>query len=157
MLAVFYALTAAWLRQRDGHYLKVLSDSFIALAVTFATITIPLALDAGWTSVAWALEGAALIWIATRQPQHLSNFAGTILIVFSGFAFVLNGWSSGPNWPVLNGNVFGGILISLSALFGAYRLRNFQKPPLLRLYRWMAWCLFAWGCTVVVRNRHRRN
>jgi uncharacterized membrane protein len=145
VLAMFYALCATWLRRRQGNYFRVLTESFIALAVAFATIAIPLALDARWTAAAWALEGAALIWIATRQPQHLANLAGTALILFSGFAFLLHGWKNDLGWPVLNGNVFGGVLISFSALFGAYRLKDFKRPPLGKLYRWIAWGLFGWG------------
>lgn len=145
VLAVFYALTAWWLKRRHGAGVKVLTDAYMALAVAFATITVPLALDARWTAAAWALEGAALIWVATRQKQHLANLAGAALIVFSGFAFTLHGWRSDVGWPVLNGNVLGGAMISLSALFGAWRLKDFSLPPLSKLYRWIAWGLFAWG------------
>lgn len=145
VLAVFYVLTAWWLRRSHGAGVKVLSDAYIALAVAFATITIPLALDARWTAAAWALEGAALIWVATRQKQHLANLAGAALIVFSGFAFMIHGWRSGAGWPVLNGNVMSGVMLSFSALFGAYRLRDFSLAPLSGLYRWIAWGLFAWG------------
>ncbi len=145
VLAAFYALAATWLHRRHGERLHVLRESFVALAVAFATIAIPLALDARWTATAWALEGAALVWIATRQPQHLANIAGTALIVFSGFAFMLHGWKYDAGWPVLNGNVLNGVLISVSALFAARRLQDFELPPLGRLYHWMGWGLFAWG------------
>ena len=145
VVSVFYALVATWLRRSQGAYLRVLSDSFIALAGAFATIAVPLALDARWTAATWALEGAALVWIATRQRQHLANLAGAALIVFSGFAFLLHGWKHDAGWPVLNGNVLGGLLISFSALFAARRLENFERAPLGRAYRWIAWGLFGWG------------
>lgn len=145
VLAVFYALTATALHRRHGDRLQVLRDAFIALAVAFATIAIPLALDARWTATAWALEGAALVWLATRQPQHLANLAGAGLIVFSGFAFMLGGWRQDASWPVLNGNVLNGVLISAAALFAARRLERFRLPPLGRFYGVMAWALFAWG------------
>lgn len=145
VLATFYALTATWLQRRKGAHLRVLTESFIALAVAFATIAVPLALDARWTAAAWALEGAALIWIATRQPQHLANLAGAALILFSGFAFMIDGWRHDSGLPVLNGNVLGGVLISISALFAARRLENFARPPLGKVYPWIAWGLFGWG------------
>jgi uncharacterized membrane protein len=145
VVAVFYALLAAWLFRRPERYLKVLSESFVALAVAFATIAIPLALDARWTSAAWALEGAALVWIATRQSRHLASLAGAALIFFSGFAFALDGWQHQAGWPVLNGNVLGGAMVSLSALFAARRLQHYRLPPLGGLYGWIAWSLFAWG------------
>ncbi|MCE3254031.1 MAG: hypothetical protein K0Q67_3051, partial [Cellvibrio sp.] len=43
-----------WAKYQQTH--RVLIESFIALGVTFATLTIPLALDAQWTSATWALE-----------------------------------------------------------------------------------------------------
>jgi len=145
VLATFYALTATWLNRRQGDYLRVLTESFIALAVAFATIAIPLALDARWTSAAWALEGAALVWIATRQNRHLASLAGAALIILGGLAFSLDGWKNDVGWPVLNGNVLGGLMISLSALFAARRLQNFELPPIGKIYRWIAWALFVWG------------
>jgi uncharacterized membrane protein len=145
VVAVFYALLAAWLFRRQIRYLNILSESFIALAVAFATIAVPLALDARWTSAAWALEGAALVWIATRQSRHLAGLAGAALIFFSGFAFALDGWRHGAGWPLLNGNVLGGAMVSLSALFAARRLQHYRLPPLGALYGWIAWSLFAWG------------
>jgi uncharacterized membrane protein len=144
-LAVFYALTATWLQRREGIKPRVLVESFIALSVAFATLAIPLALDARWTSAAWALEGAALVWTGTRQARHLATLAGTTLLFFSGLSFMLSGWTGNAAWPVLNGNVLGGVMISLGALFAARRLQGFGPPPLANLYRLLAWGLFAWG------------
>ena len=76
VLAVFYGLCTALLRRRGGKYPVLLSESFLVLAVGFATLAIPLALDAHWTSAAWALEGAGLVWVGVRQQRHLANLAG---------------------------------------------------------------------------------
>lgn len=54
--AFFYVLTAAWLRRFAPATLRLLGEAYIALAVAFATIAIPLALDARWTAASWALE-----------------------------------------------------------------------------------------------------
>ncbi len=144
-VAVFYALTATGLWRRQGVYLRLLTESFLALAVAFATITLPLALDARWTSAAWALEGAALVWLGTRQGRLLPKFTGTGLIFFSGAAFLLSGWRSDAGPPVLNGNVLGGVLISLSAFFAS---RQAEKPAALRFqktHRIAAVALFVWA------------
>jgi len=145
VLALFYVLTATALYRRQGTYLRILSESFIALAVAFGTLAIPLALDARWTSAAWALEGAALIWVGTRQAQHLPSLAGAALIFFSGLAFLEHGFRHHEGWPVLNGSVLGGVLISLSALFAARRLESFNPQRLGLLYRLLSWALFGWG------------
>ncbi len=151
-LAIFYAATATVLYRRSGEYLRLLSESFIALAVAFATLAIPLALDARWTSAAWALEGAALVWIGVRQHRHLANLAGLALLFFSGAAFALNGWQDGAGLPVVNGNVLGGLLVSLGSLFASRRLRTFADsdrllaaPLLARSYRLLCAITFCWG------------
>jgi len=156
VLALFYTLTAIWLRRRQQPYLKLLCESFIALGVAFATIAIPLALDARWTAAAWALEGAALIWIGVRQHRVLANLAGCVLVFLAGAAFAAYGWRSGSGLPVLNGNVLGGVLISLSSLFGARMLSRLAgnnpeseaptRPPApASTWRLASITLFAWG------------
>ena len=144
-VAVFYALTATWLFRRKSAGLRLMVESYMALAVAFATITIPLALDARWTSAAWALEGAALVWIGTRQGRQLAKLAGTALILFSGLAFMEYGWRPDAGLPVLNGNVLGGVLISLSAFFASRKLGTVQQQGFETAHRVVAIGLFVWA------------
>ena len=39
-------------------------------ALAFLTVAIPLQLDKEWITIAWALEGAALVWLFTRIPHR---------------------------------------------------------------------------------------
>ncbi len=146
VVAVFYVLIALWLYRKKLEVSRLLTESFIALAVAFATITIPLALDARWTAAAWALEGAALVWIGTRQGRELPKYAGALLVMLSGAAFLNYGWRSDTSLAVLNGNALGGLLISLSALFSSRRLElanaAFERPQKLTRI-----ALFVWGVT----------
>ena len=145
VVAIFYVLLATWLFRRKGDYLRLLTESFMALAVAFATITIPLALDARWTSAAWALEGAALVWVGTRQRRYLAGLAGVGLIFLSGLSFMEYGWKFRAGIPVLNGNVLGGVLISLSALFASRLLEHFEERIYPRFLRVLSILLFLWG------------
>jgi len=144
-VAAFYALTAVWLQRRRQPELRMLIESYAALAVAFATLTIPLALDARWTASAWALEGAALVWIGCRQGRHLANLAGGSLILLSGLAFMDDGWRSVTGPPVLNGNVIGCLMISLSGFFASRKLQAAQVQRFARDYRIAAAILFAWA------------
>jgi len=144
-VAVFYALIATWLYRKKGGYLKLMTESYMALAVAFATIAIPLALDARWTSAAWALEGAALVWVGVRQGRQLANLAGAALIFLGGFALIDHGWRHDSGLPILNGNVLGGLMISVSALFASRRLGKFESPKFAFIYPPVAVGLFAWG------------
>jgi len=141
---VFYALTAGILWRSKGAPLRLLIESYLALGVVFATIAVPLAFDARWTSAAWAVEGAALVWIGARQNRQLAKFAGTLLVMFSGIAFMENGWQSNVGLPVLNGNVLGGALISISALFASRKLDSSGSTFALA-FKLGSLLLFTWG------------
>jgi uncharacterized membrane protein len=143
--AVFYALLATALFRRRTAGLRLLVESYVALGVAFATITIPLALDARWTAAAWALEGAALVWIGARQRRQLAKLSGIALIGLSGLAFLEYGWRPDAGLPVLNGNVLGGMLISLSAFFAARRLGAVRDQGFASTHRVAAAGLFLWG------------
>ena len=88
----------------------------LALAVAFGTVAIPLAFDARWTSAAWALEGAALVWVGVRQHRLLATAAGAALVFLAGLFFIEAGWRHDAGLPVLNGNVLGGLMVSLAGL-----------------------------------------
>ncbi len=143
VLAVLYTLIATWLHRMQSKQLRLLIESFIALAVAFATIAIPLALDGRWTAVAWSLEGAALVWIAVRQERILARLAGSALLVAAGIAYADYGWKNDLGIPVLNGNVLGGLLISVSSIFSAHYLASDKKP--IRYQSWLSAPLLLWG------------
>lgn len=142
VVAIAYTLTALWLHRSQGKSMRLLVESFVALAVAFATISIPLALDDRWTAVAWALEGAALVWVGVRQQGMLAKLSGTALIGASGFAFVADGWHTVAT-PVINGNFLGGMLISVSSVFSAHYLTADKTP--MRMQAWLAVPLLLWG------------
>jgi uncharacterized membrane protein len=149
-VAIFYTLVATWLHRTQGRQMRLLTESFLALGVAFATISVPLALDNRWTAVAWALEGAALVWVGVRQQRMLARLTGTALLFASGVAFLEDGWRTGMAVPVLNGNFLGGMLIAISSLFSArylaadrhaLRWQAYLSVPLL------VWGLIWWGGT----------
>ncbi len=145
ILAAFYTLTTLWLWRSKGESLRLLIESYTALAVGFATIAIPLAFDARWTSAAWAIEGAALVWVGVRQKRQLAKLAGTLLIGLSGLAFLDDGWQRDAGLPVLNGNVLGGMLISISALFASRRLEAKDDSLFASAFKLASILLFTWG------------
>ena len=122
VVSAFYAALALWLRRTQSKELDLLTQAFIALAVAFGTIAVPLALDDRWTAIAWALEGAALVWIGVRQTTTLAKLTGTALAFAGGAEFLSYGWVHDLGLPVLNGNFMGGVLIALSSLYSAHTL-----------------------------------
>jgi uncharacterized membrane protein len=58
---------------------RLLVEAFLALGMVFTTLAIPLAFDGRWTSAAWALEGAAIVWVGVRQQRLLARLFGILL------------------------------------------------------------------------------
>ena len=49
-----------------------LSLGFLLLSIGFISLAVPLALSPQWTSVAWMIEGLAILWFACLQNSGLS-------------------------------------------------------------------------------------
>lgn len=130
-----YLIAARAVRARHGPSLALLTQSFAALCVMFATLAIPLALDARWTSAAWALEGAAVAWVGLRQDRWLARLAGCVLQIGAAVAFVSGMSDSTEGVPVFNRDGMGFLFLSGAALFtafqferGAEALRSWERP-----------------------------
>jgi uncharacterized membrane protein len=85
---VFYTALALALWRRRGTGLKLLIESFLALGIVFGTLAIPVALDGRWTSAAWALEGAGVVWVALRQRQRLTMMFGLLVQAGAWISFI---------------------------------------------------------------------
>jgi uncharacterized membrane protein len=136
-----------WARRRDD--LRLLVESFLALGVVFATLAVPLAFDARWTSATWALEGAAIVWIGVRQGRFAARIFGLLLQLAAGAAFAVGsldfiGHSTAGAYPLSNSEFVGAALIAIAALLSAWVLdRNVDQ---LRTWeRAIAPAVFAWG------------
>ena len=155
IVAVFYTAMALWLRSKQEKNFELLTKAFIALAVAFATIAIPLALDDRWTAITWAMEGAALVWVGVRQTTTLARMTGAALAFGSGTEFLSHGWVDNPGIPVLNGNVMGGVLIALTSAYSSYMLhadkqgRDWQKAASAGLLVWGLTWWFGTGFTEI--------
>ncbi|HEV2040604.1 MAG TPA: DUF2339 domain-containing protein, partial [Casimicrobiaceae bacterium] len=142
------ALYSRYSRQDEG--MRLLVESFLGLGVIFATLAIPLALDARWTSASWALEGAAMLWAGVRQRRWQVRAFGILLQLGAGVAFgrgiVL--WASTGTValvPLLNSNFVGATLLGLAGLFSAWLLWR-ERAVVSASERFAPPLLFAWGC-----------
>jgi uncharacterized membrane protein len=150
VLALLYVGMATLLFRSRREELRVLIEAQLALGVAFVTVAVPLALDARWTSAAWALQGAALVWLAFRQQRKLALVAGLALQALSAIAYFAQLPSSGE-WPIVNGPYLGALLLSLAAFFSArlfdpsrvHRAQHHALPDWLA--RAIAVVLFGWA------------
>lgn len=123
-LGMLYAAIASvlWRIKRDN--LRLLVESFFALAVVFGTLAIPLAFDGRWTSAAWALEGAGIIWIGLRQRQPLVWRFGMLVQIGSWFAFLRTLIGFDPISALANNVGLGFLLLGATGVFLALTFRQ---------------------------------
>ncbi|MBF0105045.1 MAG: DUF2339 domain-containing protein [Deltaproteobacteria bacterium] len=129
VLGFFYLLLAAVILKKVGiQFFKDLIESYLAVGVGFATLTIPLAFNAQYTSAFWALEGAGLVWVGVRQHRILARCFGSLLILTAGFElYNINiAGNHGIGLPVFNGLFLGCLVKSAAAVFAAYYFNKFK-------------------------------
>ena len=152
-LAGLYLVLSACIH-RTAKDLRALMESFFGLGIVFLAIAAPLALDARWTSVAWALQGAAMVWLSCRQRRRLALWAGLALQLLAGLSFIDQpGLYAAATTPLLNGVFLSAAWIALAGWFSGWQLDHGGSPesakPLPALLRWLllgwstAWWLWA--------------
>ena len=143
-LAAFYIILAALLHRLRRENYRLLVESFLALGVVFLTLAVPLALDARWTSAAWALEGAAIVWVGVRQQRRLARAFGTLLQFGAGVAFA-HGYRRLPEaWPLVDAPFIGALLITIAGIV-TYRMLVRSRDIVGEPERQIAPFFFIWA------------
>ena len=163
ILSIFYLTLAAVLWRKLTEEFRLICEAFIALGIIFATLTIPFAFDATWTSATWALEGAAAVWLGRRQNRFLSRFFGYLLQGGAVIAFFISLIDAPPDpIPLMNHIYLGAVLIALSSGFVSWQIEQLisateeaeEKPKLglglslekLLIVPFLGWGLLWWFC-----------
>ncbi len=165
-VAAFYLGLAWLLAQRRLEQLRLLVESFIALGVIFASLAIPLALDARWTAAAWALEGAGVVWVGARQDRRLARAFGLLLQVGAAMAFVRHlGFRLPQAWPLANADFIGALILAAAAVFCG-RLISKRADRYVKGHAWdeferalgtpLALYGFAWWMVAIVLELTRQ-
>ncbi|MBV7547073.1 DUF2339 domain-containing protein [Pseudomonas sp. PDM26] len=118
-LGMIYMGLARWLMA--GRTL-LLGETCLALGVIFASLAIPLGLDARWTTAAWAVEGAGIFWLGLRQQRPLARAFALLLQLGAALAFLSELHSSESS--LLGGVPLGALLLGVALLFSFYLLRK---------------------------------
>jgi uncharacterized membrane protein len=118
--AVFTGL-ALWAQRNQR--LRDLAQSAAGMGVVFATLAIPLALTARWTSAAWALQGAGMVWLGLRQDRRLVRWTGLALLVLASCAWMVSLFKHNLGIDdrfLWNGHALNLILLALAWLAGSW-------------------------------------
>ncbi len=87
ILSFIYVLLAYAMRARNHPLAHWLMLSYAALALIFATLAVPLAVDGKLTAAIWAIEGAGVFWLATRQKRWMGQAFGAAMQLLAAAAF----------------------------------------------------------------------
>lgn len=128
-LGLFYISTALVMWKKRGTSLKLLAESFLALGIVFGTLAIPFALDGRWTSAAWALEGAGIVWIGLRQKQPLAWVFGLFVQAGAWISFLGSIAVTNQNGVHQSNLWLGFLLLAGTAFFMATRFRSQSSHP----------------------------
>jgi uncharacterized membrane protein len=145
ILAAAYALCWSGLRSRREGGLGELAKAHGAIAVVFATLVVPFAVDARWTSAAWAVEGAGVYWVACRYDRVYARAFALGLQLAAGAAFVLGSFGAHAELAFVNRQFLGIALIALSAV-AIVRIGDRSGAALPAGERWLLQLVFGWGC-----------
>ena len=86
VLSLLYGFLGYAVLVRSQEHVR-LSFFALGIAVVFLTVAIPVQLGSPWISVAWAVEGAVLIWLSFTLRMYQLRLFG--LLVFAAFAAYL--------------------------------------------------------------------
>lgn len=115
---------------------------FGGVALFFITLIFPIQFERQWLTVAWALEGAALLWLFHRVPHSGLRATGVVLLVTAFVRLALNpavfGYHLRGDTGILNWYLYAYGLATAALFIGAKlvappreRVLGINTPPLL--------------------------
>ena len=115
---------------------------FGGVALFFITLIFPVQFERQWLTVAWALEGAALLWLFHRVPHPGLRATGAVLLVTAFVRLALNpavfGYHLRGDTGIFNWYLYAYGLATAALFTGARllappreRVLGFNTPPLL--------------------------
>jgi len=146
--AAFYLLLPrlpAWGRLRASP--PMLSALHLTAAVVFLTIAISLKAQGRWLTIGWLAEGAALLWVASRQRMLLLRVLALLCLAL-GLIALLTVNPSASTTPIFNerfGNYCAGIAVFAFAAWVAIKARTEAETDIAA-----AWPAIAAGALLTV-------
>ncbi|HEV8259012.1 MAG TPA: DUF2339 domain-containing protein [Casimicrobiaceae bacterium] len=145
IVAAMYALLWRALRPTKNTATVTLAAAFGALALIFATLTVPLAVDARWTSAIWTVEAAGVYWIGCREDRLFARGFALALQFAAGIGFLAGGFEEFTEMAFANRQFLGSAAIALSA-FASVHFGDRRGEALPAGERSVLHLLFGWGC-----------
>lgn len=113
-LAAFFFILSLAMRKREHTAKPLLEPLYLALAVIFLTIAIPLELDGRWITFAWTVEAAVLFLASQRSNRDLLRVFGVSVLGLAVLRLVL--LESDVTEPLLVNPRFALYLLAIAVL-----------------------------------------
>jgi len=125
-----YAVLALFTWRREN--MRLLAETYAALAVGLGTLAVFFAFDAYPTFAFWTIEGAAILWVGLRQDRAMARgFAILVQLAGAGLFILDFDRIARPHW-LMNDVVYGSLLIAVASLISARLLYRYAE----RLRAW---------------------
>ena len=140
IMALLYALAAKLLLARSaGSRREILL--LLAVALTFVTIAIPIQLSSNWITIAWAVQGLAILWAGLElQSEKLRVHAFALFaLAFGKFLFWDTPYGVRPSFTPVFNRYFLSSLAVIACFLGAVYLyqratdRKLIEPSVTKL------------------------
>ncbi|NNG00413.1 MAG: DUF2339 domain-containing protein [Desulfobacteraceae bacterium] len=158
-IGLVYVILASILWKKRPESFRALVEAFLAFGVVFGSVAIPLAVDAQWTSAAWGLEGAALVWIGVKQRRWMARGFGILLQIGAAVSYGQAMQYVPDPVPVLNRYFIGAFIIAGAGLLSGYflyagrdRLHRYEKNVDRVALTWGLLWWFAAGLMEIERQ-----
>jgi len=139
----YFVLWAALFRRRVAEA-ELIERSHLGLAITFLTVSVPLAFGAQVTSAFWAAEGAAVLWFGTRMKRTLAQATGLGMQFLGGIALIVGWHQLDLSRPLVNDAVLGGALLAAAGIASARLLRRLGAQAGVAPVLPFVWALLWW-------------
>lgn len=139
VVAAIYTGLALWAQRNQR--LRDLAQSAAGMGVVFATLAIPLALSARWTSAAWALQGTGMVWLGLRQQRRLVRWSGLALLVLASVAWAYSLFDWNLHWQerfLVNGHAMNLGLLAFGFLAASFLYMRAGAGKLLQVLLFLA-------------------
>lgn len=126
-MSAIYLLVGRWLWRIAGRRVVLLIEGMLALGLIFLILVTPLALDARWTSAAWAVQGAGVVWIGLRQRRWWAAGMGLLMQIAAAFCYWLSPLRPADALPFANAAFLATLLLAAAASTSAWLLMRVAR------------------------------
>ena len=143
---LYAVLSVMVLRHRN---MRLLGDTYIALAVGLGTLAIFYAFGAYTTFALWTIEGAALLWVCLRQDRLLGRLFA-LAVQAAGAAYFFRDFDSYLRFNAwFNDAIVGCLIIAVASVISAALYRRYVDRA-TESEREFSWLILAWGALCFV-------